>query len=51
MGLMVEQNPQNQRTKPLVNVKGFIKVVRRRNQDKAIENPSRMDHPFQIKGV
>ncbi len=48
---MVEQNPQNQRARPLVNVKGFIKVVRRRSQDKAIEKLSRMDHPFQIKGV
>ncbi len=48
---MVEQNPQNQRARPLVNVKRFIEIVRRRNQDKAIEKPSIMDHPFQIKGV
>ncbi len=50
MGLMVEQNSQNQRARPLVNVKRFIKIVRRRNQDKVIKKPSRMDLPFQIKG-
>jgi hypothetical protein len=51
MGIVVEQNIQNQRSMPLVNLKGFIEVVRRRSQYKAIEKPSRMDHPFQIKGV
>jgi hypothetical protein len=51
MGLMVEKNPQNQRARPLVNVKRFIEIVKRRNQYKAIEKPSRMDRPFQIKGI
>jgi hypothetical protein len=51
MGLVMEQNPQNQRARPLVNVKRLIKIVRRRSQNKAIEKLSRMDHPFQIKGV
>jgi hypothetical protein len=48
---MVEKNPQNQRARPLVNVKRFIEIVKRRNQYKAIEKPSRMDRPFQIKGI
>jgi hypothetical protein len=37
MGLLVKQNPHNQRARPLVDVEGFTKVVRRRNQDKAKE--------------
>jgi hypothetical protein len=31
MGLVAEQNPQNQRARPLVNAKGFTKIVRRRS--------------------
>jgi hypothetical protein len=38
MGLVAEQNLLNQRARPLVNAKGFTKIVRRRSQDKAREN-------------
>jgi hypothetical protein len=51
MGLVLEQNPQNQKARSLINVKRFVEVIRRRSQDKAIEKPSRKDHPFQIKGA
>ncbi len=38
MGLLVKQNPHNQRARPLVDVERFTKVVRRRSQNKAREN-------------